>query len=171
MTDLKLEIIEGPGAGTVVPLDRPVVIGRDASADLVIHDNQASRRHTRVTPNGAGAVVEDLESTNGTFVNHNEVHGPAVLVPGDELLVGVTVFKLRSPAQIAAQRSAVVAVPPALAVPAARPDFVKPVSAAAAGVPELDRLVDARTKMKARQAPLAIFILVALALVIYFGLQ
>ena len=57
-------------------------------------------------------MVEDLESTNGTFVNHDEVHSPVALAPGDELLVGVTVMQLRSPEQVRAQASAVRAVPP-----------------------------------------------------------
>ena len=46
-----------------------------------------------MTPRPDGSViVEDLESTNGTFVNRNELHGPGQLEPGDELLVGVTVM-------------------------------------------------------------------------------
>ena len=69
-------------------------------------------------------MVEDLESTNGTFVNHDEVHSPVELAPGDELLVGVTVMQLRSPEQVRAQASAVRAVPPGLATPERRPAYV-----------------------------------------------
>ena len=80
--DLLLEIVEGPGAGRQIALRGPVVLGRDESADVVLEDGQISRRHARVTPSGAGIVVEDLESTNGTFVNHDEVHAPVELAPG-----------------------------------------------------------------------------------------
>jgi pSer/pThr/pTyr-binding forkhead associated (FHA) protein len=174
-----LEIVEGPEAGRQIELRGPVVLGRDHSADVVLEDGQISRRHARVSPSGSGGVVvEDLESTNGTFVNHDEVHSPVQLTPGDELLVGVTVMQLRSPEQVRVQASAVRAVPPGLATPERRPAYVadeNPAQVAragqGAGVPELDRLVDARVKSKAKLAPLALFVLVALIVVIYFGLS
>ena len=172
-----LEIVEGPEAGRQIELQGAVVLGRDHSADVVLEDGQISRRHARVTPSAAGIVVEDLESTNGTFVNHDEVHSPVELAPGDELLVGVTVMQLRSPEQVRAQASAVRAVPPGLATPERRPAYVAdedPAQAAragqGAGIPELDRLVDSRVKSKATLAPLALFVLVALIVVIYLGL-
>jgi pSer/pThr/pTyr-binding forkhead associated (FHA) protein len=173
---LQFEIVEGPGAGRQIELTGPLVIGRDASADVVLDDGQISRRHARLTPSNGGVVVEDLESTNGTFVNQNEVQAPVELRPGDELLVGVTVLQLRSPEQIRVQASAVRAVPPALATPERRPAYVgrdggQPARAGqGAGIPELDRLVDSRVKSKATLAPLAIFVLVALVVVIYLGL-
>jgi pSer/pThr/pTyr-binding forkhead associated (FHA) protein len=173
--DLLLEIVEGPGAGRQIALTGPIVLGRDSSADVVIDDGQISRRHARVTPSNGGVVVEDLESTNGTFVNSDEVHAPVELRPGDELLVGVTVLQLRSAEQVRVQASAVRPVPPALATPERRPAYVDdgagPARAGAgAGIPELDRLVDSRVKSKAALAPLAIFVLVALVVVIYLGL-
>jgi pSer/pThr/pTyr-binding forkhead associated (FHA) protein len=174
--DLLLEIVEGPDAGRQIELRGPVVLGRDHSADVVLEDGQISRRHARVTPSGSGIVVEDLESTNGTFVNHDEVHSPVELAPGDELLVGVTVLQVRSPEQVRAQASAVRAVPPGLATPERRPAYVQedPAQVAragqGAGIPELDRLVDARVKSKAMLAPLALFVLVVLVVVIYLGL-
>ena len=173
---LLFEIVEGPGAGRQIELTGPLVIGRDTAADVVLDDGQISRRHARVSPSNGGVVVEDLESTNGTFVNHNEVHAPVELRPGDELLVGVTVLQLRSPEQVRVQASAVRAVPPALAMPEQRPAYVDSGGAqaaragAGAGIPELDRLVDSRVKSKAALAPLAIFVLVALIVVIYLGL-
>jgi pSer/pThr/pTyr-binding forkhead associated (FHA) protein len=175
--DLLLEIVEGPDAGRQIELRGPVVLGRDHSADVVLEDGQISRRHARVTPSASGGiVVEDLESTNGTFVNHDEVHSPVQLAPGDELLVGVTVLQVRSPEQVRAQASAVRAVPPGLATPERRPAYVDAGpgqverAGQGAGIPELDRLVDARVKSKATLAPLAIFVLAALVVVIYLGL-
>jgi pSer/pThr/pTyr-binding forkhead associated (FHA) protein len=175
-----LEIVEGPGAGKQFQIDHPVVIGRDSSADLVIDDTQASRRHARLEPGAHGAVVEDLQSTNGTFINDNELHGRAELGPNDELLIGVTVMQLRTAQDIQRQPSAVRAVPPAFAAPETRPTFAdavtgdgataRPGAPPSSGVPELERLRDTRVKGKARLAPLAIFVIAALAVVIYLGL-
>jgi pSer/pThr/pTyr-binding forkhead associated (FHA) protein len=101
---LTLEIVEGPGAGRQLVLDRPIVIGRALENDFVIEDSGVSRRHARLSPTPDGsAVVEDLGSANGTFVNRDQLYEPARLDPGDELLVGVTVILARSRAQVAAQ--------------------------------------------------------------------
>ncbi|MBV9820143.1 MAG: FHA domain-containing protein [Solirubrobacterales bacterium] len=174
MTALTLEIVEGPGAGRQLSVDRPVLIGREAHAQLSLEDTQASRRHARVSPARDGSlVVEDLGSANGTFVNHNQVQGRARLDPGDELLLGVTVIQVRSDAEVAAQPSAVRPVPAGLAVAASAPAYVDP--ALVAGVvdqplsPELERYRDVRVRQRARLAPLALLILVALTLSIYFA--
>lgn len=86
----------GPSDGTLVsltvdpgPETSSVVIGRDPSADIVIPDPLLSRRHCLVTWNGPKAVVEDLESRNGTYVNGTLVR-TAALTPGDQLTVGNT---------------------------------------------------------------------------------
>ncbi len=174
MAALTLEIVEGPGAGQQVAIDRPTLIGRSPDADLLLQDTQASRHHARVAPGVDGAlVVEDLGSANGTFVNHNELHGPARLDPGDELLIGVTLFEVRSRADIAAQPSAIRVVPPGLAVAPSEPDYVNPklianeVSAPLS--PELDRYRDAKVRRRAQLAPVALLVLIALALCIYFA--
>src|SRR5947208_12050959 len=102
-SQLTLEVVEGPGAGKQLSVEEPVVIGRAQDADLVLEDGEVSRHHARVSPASDGsAVVEDLGSANGTFINHDEVHGPARLDTGDELLVGVTVIEVRSRRQLAA---------------------------------------------------------------------
>ena len=172
---LMLEIVEGPGAGRQFEISQPTVIGRDNTADLVIDDSQASRRHARIEPTGHGAVVEDMGSTNGTFINDNELHGRAEIGPHDELLIGVTVMQVRTPQEIQRQPSAVRAVP-SFAVPESRPTFTDAVTGERpaagpidSGVPELERLRDSRVKTKASVAPLAIFVLAALAVVIYLG--
>lgn len=162
-----LEIVEGPGAGRMVPISGPLVIGRDSSADVVLDDTEVSRKHARITPGPSGVIVEDLNSTNGTFVDGAEVHSAVPLRAGAELVTGVTVFQLRS----ATQPTAVRAVPPALAVPERRPDYVPPADEAAQreGIPELERLLDRRTKARAAMAPFAVVALAALAVIIYLG--
>lgn len=172
--DLLMEIVEGPGTGRQIPVVGSLVLGRDpGAADVVLEDTQVSRRHAKVGKAGDGLVVEDLESSNGTFVNQNEVHGKAELGPGDELLIGVTLLQVRSPEQVAIQASAVRPVPPALARPPAKPDYVDRRDDAEQRreieTPSLDRLVDRRVKVQARLAPFAIAILAALIVVIYLG--
>jgi predicted component of type VI protein secretion system len=172
---LLLEIVEGPSAGKQFEIRQPTVIGRDNTADLVIDDTQASRRHARIEPTAHGAIVEDLGSTNGTFINDNELHGRAELSPHDELLVGVTVMQVRTPQDVQRQPSVARAVP-AFAIPESRPTFTDavtggqaPVGQRDSGVPELERLRDSRVKTKATLAPLAILVIAALAVVIYLG--
>ncbi len=178
MPELSLEIVEGAGAGRMVALGAGVTIGRGRDADLVLADELVSRRHARVTPSGPGAVVEDLGSRNGTFVNGEGIHGPTRLEPSDQLQLGVTLVELRSARQIAERPSAVHPVPPPLARPAQAPAYL-PAELADAPVPtpagggmpghELDPLLDSRTKAKARTAPLALFVLMALVLIIYLA--
>jgi predicted component of type VI protein secretion system len=101
VADLILEIAEGEHAGWQVPLDGPVEAGRDRDATLPLADNQVSRRHLRVTPRGQGAWVEDLGSTNGTYVNDQPLHGPRELRVGDRVRIGLTVLELRTTVQAA----------------------------------------------------------------------
>src|SRR5690242_6957049 len=108
MADLILEIVEGADAGRQVPVETVVDIGREPS--LPIHldaDSQVSRRHARVTVQGGQAVVEDLGSTNGTYVNDQPIHSPRIVNPGDKIRIGLTVFELRSRAQVQSRPSAV----------------------------------------------------------------
>ena len=171
---LVLEIIEGPSAGQQFDIAQPTVIGRDNTADLVIDDSQASRRHARIEPTAHGAIVEDLGSTNGTFINDNELHGRAELSPHDELLVG----DHRDAGPHAAGGPAAAEHRPPRPRPSRPPSRARPSPTRSpassrpppgSGVPELERLRDSRVKTKASLAPLAIFVLAALAVVIYLG--
>jgi hypothetical protein len=111
MADLILEIVEGEEAGKQIPLSGPLDVGREGVQISLPNDTQVSRRHARVSPQNGGAVVEDLGSTNGTFVNDQEIHSPRPLSPGDRLRIGLTVLELRSPAQVQARPSAVRPIP------------------------------------------------------------
>jgi pSer/pThr/pTyr-binding forkhead associated (FHA) protein len=167
----QIEIVEGPQSGLQVPLDLPVEIGRADSAQLVLDsDDQVSRRHARISPDAQGAVVEDLGSRNGTFVNGQQIYSPTRLGAGDQLLVGVTVLELRTPREVAAGLSGVRPVPPGFRVPERAPDYIAP--AAVTGerlVPELDPLLDVNVKGKAKLAPLAVFVLVVLVILIFLA--
>jgi predicted component of type VI protein secretion system len=170
VSELSLEIVEGPNAGRRVALSGPIVIGRGPDAGLVLDDEQVSRHHARVTPESDGtAVVEDLGSTNGTFVNRAPLHGPALLQAGDDLLVGVTVVEMRRAEAVARQPSAVRPVPEPLAA-AQGPQVVEGAAAVEDdALSELRRLMDARTKLQARTAPLAIVVLALLVVAVYLG--
>src|SRR5688500_6049826 len=112
MADLMLEIVEGNDAGRQIPLESVVDIGRDPSLPLHLdEDTQVSRRHARISAQGGQAAVEDLGSTNGTFVNEQPIHSPRTLRPGDRVRIGTTVIELRSQQQIAQRPSAVNARP------------------------------------------------------------
>jgi pSer/pThr/pTyr-binding forkhead associated (FHA) protein len=171
-----LEVIEGPDAGRRVRIEGPLEIGRSADAGFMLADRLVSRLHARITPSGQGAVAEDLGSSNGTFVNGNEVQGPTRMDPGDQLLLGATLLELRTARQVAERPSAVHAVPPPLAAPVRAPDYVpaallddQGATGRKAADHALDPLLDTRTKGKARTAPLAMFVLVVLVVLIYLA--
>jgi len=78
--------------GAEFPLNSaPVTVGRGGQNDLVLSgDEFASARHARIEPRSDGVWVQDLESTNGTYVNGSRVAGAQRLGPGDVLRVGET---------------------------------------------------------------------------------
>jgi Inner membrane component of T3SS, cytoplasmic domain len=154
---LTLEIVEGPGAGTAVRLSAPLVLGRDPSAGFRLEDEHVDPLHVRVTPGDGDALVEDLGELGGTFVNDAELGAPTRMRPGDELQVGVTVLRLRTSAEPAAIRGK----PPALEAP------VAPMAEEDEDVRRVRSLVDVRVKTKARNAPLALLVLVVYAVLIY----
>ena len=78
-----------------------MVIGRE-DADITIHDSEVSRRHAEVRLAGAGLEIEDLGSTNGTFVNGERIQGERALGPGDVIRVGNTELALDGPPAAAA---------------------------------------------------------------------
>jgi predicted component of type VI protein secretion system len=170
--DFLVEVIEGPGAGRQVALGRPLVVGREATADLVLDDPQVSRRHARLTPTDYGAGVEDLGSRNGTFVNGTQIHTAVGAQPGDVIAVGTVALEVRAAAELAERPSAVRPVPLALAAAAREPDYLEPVAPASSersGEERLAAYFDTRTKAQARLAPVAIFLLVALVVIVYLA--
>ena len=89
-------IHHGAGAGSELPVEGELILGREHStADLVIEDPSVSRRHARVLPQGRAVIVEDLGSSNGTYVNGDRISGPVELDTGDELQLGDTLVGLR----------------------------------------------------------------------------
>ena len=98
---LRLKVVEGPDAGREFGLDRSAVIGRSArGADLVLHDPEVSRRHASLHLGEQGLKIEDLQSTNGTFVNDERVTGHRPVHPGDRLKIGTTVLEVEVAAEL-----------------------------------------------------------------------
>lgn len=96
-TSTKLVIVEGALTGTVVPLGAsPIVIGRAPDATVVLDDDFVSTHHAQLTPNGIHWMVEDLGSTNGTWIDRTRISAPTVLRPGTTLRIGRTSMELSS---------------------------------------------------------------------------
>jgi pSer/pThr/pTyr-binding forkhead associated (FHA) protein len=92
----KLVVVAGSLAGTSINLgDTPVTIGRANDSTLVLTDDYASTRHARVFPRDGQWMVEDLGSTNGTFIDRTKVTQPTVVGPGTPIRIGKTVLELR----------------------------------------------------------------------------
>jgi pSer/pThr/pTyr-binding forkhead associated (FHA) protein len=92
----KLVVTHGALAGTAVTLGTtPVTIGRAADSTLVLSDDYASSRHARLYPDGGDWYVEDLGSTNGTFLERNKVSQPVPVPLGVPIRIGKTVLELR----------------------------------------------------------------------------
>jgi predicted component of type VI protein secretion system len=84
-----LVMSQGPQPGQTFMLDRDwLTLGRDPSNDIVIVDPQVSRQHARIMRQGKMIVIEDLGSTNGTFVNGMRLTGPHVMANGDVIGLG-----------------------------------------------------------------------------------
>jgi pSer/pThr/pTyr-binding forkhead associated (FHA) protein len=92
----KLVVVQGERAGTVIDLTGvPITIGRANDATLVVTDDYASTRHARIYAQDGQWIVEDLGSTNGTYLGRTKVSRPMPVPPGVPVRIGKTVIELR----------------------------------------------------------------------------
>jgi len=92
----QLIVTEGSLAGTRVALTgKPILIGRANDSTLVLTDDYASTRHARISETNGVWYLEDLGSTNGTYVGDNKVTGPLPLEAGVVIRIGKTAMELR----------------------------------------------------------------------------
>jgi pSer/pThr/pTyr-binding forkhead associated (FHA) protein len=91
-----LAVTEGSLAGTTINLSNAqILVGRNPEATLVLDDDYASGRHARIYPENGRWYVEDLGSTNGTFLGRERISSPVALSAGATIRVGQTVLELR----------------------------------------------------------------------------
>jgi pSer/pThr/pTyr-binding forkhead associated (FHA) protein len=92
----QLLVTEGSLAGTRVALTgKPILIGRANDSTLVLTDDYASTRHARISEANGVWYLEDLGSTNGTYVGQSKVEVPIPLEAGVAIRIGKTVMELR----------------------------------------------------------------------------
>ncbi|MHC4937710.1 MAG: FHA domain-containing protein [Planctomycetota bacterium] len=93
---VRVRIVEGPGAGSDYEFEQAVILGRLDSNDIPIHDPKSSREHAKIYKQGSKFAVVDLNSSNGTFVNGQQVT-KQVLEHGDRISIGMVVMEFEDP--------------------------------------------------------------------------
>ena len=89
---LVVERAPGHEPGMIYDIDGDLVLGRGDSAEIRLEDPFASSRHARIFEQGNAVVIEDLHSTNGTYLNEEVLQGPRPLHPGDRVRIGDSEF-------------------------------------------------------------------------------
>jgi len=91
-----LRFISGKYQGGEFPLrmNREIIIGRSSDLDMVLVEDMVSRRHAKISSTEAEVYIQDMGSTNGTFVNGEKIAGRALLHEGDRILVGTSIIKV-----------------------------------------------------------------------------
>jgi pSer/pThr/pTyr-binding forkhead associated (FHA) protein len=96
-TPATLVVIDGPLQGMEVALDRREIrIGRAPNNEFVIEDDYASSQHARLQKTDDGWLLQDLNSTNGTYVDGERIGAPVSIKPDMQVRIGKTIFELRS---------------------------------------------------------------------------
>ena len=89
-------VVEGANAGEQASLDNaPVLIGRGSDAAIRLDDDYVSTRHARIAASGDQWFVEDLGSTNGTYIGTSRITQPTTLTLGTQVRIGKTILELR----------------------------------------------------------------------------
>ncbi|HEX9892145.1 MAG TPA: FHA domain-containing protein [Actinomycetota bacterium] len=83
------------GRGSQHKLNGTLTIGRAPDTDIRLDDTYASQQHARISERNGTWMVEDLGSTNGTYLNRTKVTAPAHLAPGDRIRIGNTYLEVR----------------------------------------------------------------------------
>ena len=88
-------VTEGPNAGQTADLGAPILIGRGTDAAIRLDDDYVSTRHARIAASGDQWFVEDLGSTNGTYVGTVRITQPTTISLGTKIRIGKTILELR----------------------------------------------------------------------------
>jgi pSer/pThr/pTyr-binding forkhead associated (FHA) protein len=120
-----LTIKEGPEAGQLINLEGgSLLIGRDPACNLVINDVEVSRRHARLIAQSGGYAIEDLGSTNGTFINEQRIKGVVPIKPGAVIRLGDRVLLVYS--SVADDEADTLGVPVQQLKPITTPRYMRP---------------------------------------------
>ena len=96
MSQFQFVMRSGPTPGVIFPLEGDqILIGRDASNGVAINDAEISRKHSRISFQGGKYVLEDLGSTNGTFVNDARIAAVTPVSSGDLIRCGNLVLEAK----------------------------------------------------------------------------
>ena len=151
---LRLKVASGNAAGTVIEVEDELVIGRQAAgAGSLGNDIEISRQHARIASDADGRyLIEDLGSTNGTYVNGRAVESPVALETGDRIEMGASALIVQVSTPPPTPRSTPVTTTSALAegdVPPAAPEMqaegtegALDVAVEQAGLPRLSLKID-----------------------------
>ena len=161
---LRLEIVSGSAAGTVIEVEDELVIGRQAAGVGTLgNDIEISRQHARIASDADGRyLIEDLGSTNGTYVNGRAVDSPAMLAAGDRIEMGTSALVVHGPPPAVEPPQTMVEAEPATSTPAGAAASPEPsvdpgggdVAVEAAGLPPLSLKLD--VDLEARQVTVAV---------------
>ena len=92
----RLQVVSGPNSGQSVPLsDKPILLGRGTDAAIRLDDDYVSTRHARFATNGEQWFVEDLGSTNGTYLGSQRITSPVPIGLGIAVRLGKTIVELQ----------------------------------------------------------------------------
>ncbi len=97
MNDKPIPLLKDPTGRQHPLVNDKIVIGRAVSCDVVITSKRVSREHTQIRREGWRIFVEDLGSTNGTYLNHERIMTPMQLRDGDQIQVGDVQFSFHDP--------------------------------------------------------------------------
>ena len=100
-----VRIVEGPGAGTDFEVDQAAILGRLDTNDIPVQDPKASREHAKIYKQGSKFSVVDLNSSNGTFVNGDQITKRA-LEHGDRITIGKVTMVFENPEEEALNAAA-----------------------------------------------------------------
>ena len=171
----------GPNTGKIYPLEAPeIIIGRDASNGVAINDAEVSRKHAKLNLHGSAYVIQDLGSTNGTFINGQRITGTQVLNLGDTVSFGENIVLMyeaafdpnatviassQAPKTVAPVRRPVPAPSPA---PAPAPAPVQAYSGQVPAGPAPMAIAPAKKKFPIWLIIVILFLLVICACVVFF---
>jgi hypothetical protein len=152
---------QGPLVGRRIEVAGEIVVGREG-VDVLLEDPEVSRRHARLRPVEEGIEVEDLGSTNGTWVNDERLAASRRVAPGDRIRIGGTVLEVEP--EFATEGPAPGTAPPAGAPAPPASTFQPPPHPIRRHVPSVRSVVP-------MVVTFTVIGVTAIALLLYFGLR